>query len=149
MYKHETKMHYVGSFSNSQCSVSVCNRNPVSLLSNLKQLQSAFTLAPSAGHSGHWTSVVVLGEICRTLLPVFNLLRSCRQSSRLLGTFCWMDEAKMERLNEQSPVWRKENAAFRPKILIPSVKHDGGSIMVRARFAASWLWWLSVCFPLK
>ncbi len=35
-------------------------------------------------------------------------------------------------------VRRKEHTAFQLKNLIPSVKHDGGSIMAWACFAASW-----------
>ncbi len=35
-------------------------------------------------------------------------------------------------------VRRKEQTAFQLKNLLPSVKHGGGSVMVRASFAASW-----------
>ena len=51
----------------------------------------------------------------------------------------WTDETKTElfRHNEKRYVWRKSNAAFEEKNLLPTVKHDGGTIMVWGCVAAS------------
>ena len=51
----------------------------------------------------------------------------------------WTDETKIElfRHNEKRYVWRKSNAAFKEKNLVPTVKHGGGRIMVWGCFAAT------------
>ncbi|KAK3562843.1 hypothetical protein QTP86_010750 [Hemibagrus guttatus] len=51
----------------------------------------------------------------------------------------WTDETKIELLGRSVShyVWRKSNTAFQIKIIIPTVKYGGGSVMVCGCFAAS------------
>ena len=51
----------------------------------------------------------------------------------------WTDKTKIELFgrNDKRYVWRKPNAAFEEKNLMPTVKHGGGSILVWGCFAAS------------
>ena len=50
----------------------------------------------------------------------------------------WSDETKIELFghNDHCYVWRKKGEACKPKNTIPTVKHGGGSIMLRGCFAA-------------
>ncbi|CDQ92007.1 unnamed protein product [Oncorhynchus mykiss] len=51
----------------------------------------------------------------------------------------WADETKIELFgnNAKRYVWRKSNTAHHPEHTIPTVKHDGGSIMVWACFSSA------------
>lgn len=51
----------------------------------------------------------------------------------------WTDESKVELFgrNASRYIWRKKNTAFEKKNIVPTVKHGGGSVMIRACFAAS------------
>uniref|UniRef100_A0AAY5KEI0 Transposase Tc1-like domain-containing protein n=1 Tax=Esox lucius TaxID=8010 RepID=A0AAY5KEI0_ESOLU len=44
----------------------------------------------------------------------------------------WSDETKIELfgINSTRCVWRRRNAAYDPKDIIPTVKHGGGNIML-------------------
>ena len=50
----------------------------------------------------------------------------------------WSDEAKIELFghNDHRCVWRKKGEACKPKNIIPTMKHGGGSIMLWGCFAA-------------
>ena len=44
----------------------------------------------------------------------------------------WSDENKIELfgINSTRRVWRKRNAEYNPKNIIPTVKHGGGNLML-------------------
>ncbi len=42
----------------------------------------------------------------------------------------WSDETKIQLFSINSTVWRRRNAAYDPKITIPTAKHGGGNIML-------------------
>ena len=44
----------------------------------------------------------------------------------------WSDETKIELfgINSTRRVWRKRNAEYNPKNIIPTVKHGGGNLML-------------------
>ncbi len=50
----------------------------------------------------------------------------------------WSDETKIQLfgINSTSRVWRRRNAAYDPKITIPTIKHGGGNIMLWGCFSA-------------
>ncbi len=50
----------------------------------------------------------------------------------------WSDENKIQLfgINSTRRVWRRKNAAYDPKITIPTVKHGGGNIMLWGYFSA-------------
>ncbi len=50
----------------------------------------------------------------------------------------WSDETKIELfgINSTHRVWRRRNAAYDPKNTIPTVKHEGGNIMLWECFSA-------------
>ena len=50
----------------------------------------------------------------------------------------WSDETKMELfgINSTRHVWRRRNAAYDPKNILPPVKHGGGNIMLWGCFSA-------------
>ncbi|KAJ0004848.1 hypothetical protein NQD34_011062 [Periophthalmus magnuspinnatus] len=50
----------------------------------------------------------------------------------------WSDETKIELfgLNSTRCVWRKKNDEYHPKNTIPTVKHEGGNIMLWGCFSA-------------
>ena len=49
----------------------------------------------------------------------------------------WSDETKIELfgINSTRHVWRKRNAEYNPKIIIPTVKHGGGNLMLWGCFS--------------
>ena len=51
----------------------------------------------------------------------------------------WSDETKIEHfgLNGKRYIWRKPSAAHHPSNTIPTMKHNGGSIMVWECFAVA------------
>lgn len=55
----------------------------------------------------------------------------------------WKDEIVFG-LNEKRCFEQKPNTAFQPKILTPTVKHGGDSIMVWFCFSALGSWWLAI-----
>ena len=50
----------------------------------------------------------------------------------------WSDETKIELfgINSTRRVWRKRNAEYNPKNIIPTVKHGGGNLMLWGCFSA-------------
>ncbi len=50
----------------------------------------------------------------------------------------WSDESKIELfgINSTRRVWRRRNVAYDPKSTIPTVKHEGGNIMLWGCFSA-------------
>ena len=59
----------------------------------------------------------------------------------------WSDETKIELFghNEHCYVWRKKGEACKPKKTIPTMKHGGGSIMLRGCFATGALHKIGGC----
>ncbi len=57
----------------------------------------------------------------------------------LWANILWTDETKVELFGRcvSRYIWHKTNTAFHKKNIIPTVKHDGGSVMVWGCFAAS------------
>ena len=58
--------------------------------------------------------------------------QSHRQSGGGLEKVMWSDETKIELfgINSTRRVWRKINAEYNPKNTIPTVKHEGGNLML-------------------
>lgn len=70
-------------------------------------------------------------------LAIAKLHRNKPQS--FWNNIIWSDECKFElfRSNRRCQVWRKANTAFKPRHVMSTVKHGGGSLMVWRHMSAA------------
>src|SRR5439155_8278685 len=66
-----------------------------------------------------------------------NRLNWCLEANRKWGNVIWSDESRFAVFNNDGPnrVWRVPGTCFEQENLIPTVKHNSGSIMVWSCFS--------------
>ena len=60
------------------------------------------------------------------------------------GSVLWSGERNLELFSLMGR-WRKKNEAYAEKNTLPTVKHDGGSVMLWGGFASSCHWKVAAC----